>query len=408
MNIMIITLQYVPDGGPSSQLFKMLCDELIKRGHKITMIAAVPHYPSGQVPQSFRHGWIQKTEEDFLTIFRIRLPSINRANLFLRLLQFIIYQLGAAWVAAQQTCDVVLVTNPAIESFLPFFVSVTLKKHPAIFFVADVYPNVGIELGIFRHRTVIEIVKLLERHCLLAADYVWIFSESFSQPLEELGIARNKQALIYGWVDTEFIKPLEKKSGFALEYGLTGYFVVLYAGNIGFSQGWDTILETAAILSEIDPEVLLVLVGDGSARDSLIEQAQQQHLSNIRFIPFQDFKRVPEVLASADIALISLQTNMGSGSIPSKLFSYLASGRSILAVVDEESDLANLIKKAGAGIIVSPNNAKVLAATICEMKANPSQIKRFGSYGRAYAVANHSPQHAAEEIENLCSRAIKK
>lgn len=406
MKILIVTLLYYPDGGPSATLFKMLCEQLVSLKNEVTIIAAVPHYPTGQVSPDYSRVWIQRSNESGVEVVRIRVPSVDRKNLFLRLFQFICYQVGASLVALCQACDVALITNPAIEVFLPFFTLVGLRRKPSVFFVADVYPDVGIKLEIFRNHLSIAAITILERYCLTHARYIWAFSRSFIEPLEKLGVSVDRQEVIYSWIDTDFIRPLERTNSFSRQYTLDNYFVILYAGNIGLSQGWENIVKAAVILRN-QPDIRFVFVGNGSALENLHEQVKQSHIENIQFIPFQPISRVPEVLATADIALLTLQQGIGSGSIPSKTFSYLASGRSVLAILDLDSDAADLVQRSNSGVVVPPEQPDAIAQTILALRDDPLRRATMSKAGRAYCVANHTPEKAAMKVNDLLIRAIE-
>lgn len=405
MKILVVSLLYAPDGGPSAPLFAMLCQHLVSIGHQVTVIAAVPHYPSGRVDSAYRKGWIQRSREHGVEVIRVRVPSGNRNNLFLRLLQFLIYQIGAMWAGLRQRYDVTLITNPALEVGIPFFFLAFLRRIPSVYWVADVYPDVGVQLGIFRHRFIIALVGAIEWFCLRHARYVWIFSESFRPALRQMGVADGKMVLIYSWVDTDFIQVLPRQNHFSSEFQLNDYFVVLYAGNIGLSQDWKSLLQAAQELSD-QADIMFVLVGDGTGKDELMAQVQQMKLDSVRFIPFQPHERIPQVLATADIAFAGLQPGMTAGSIPSKIFSYLASKRPVLAVLDETSDACRLVRESGGGLCVSPDNPGELARNIQVLKQSPALRQQLGQAGRAYILENHSAQQVARQVEALLQQAI--
>ena len=120
MKVLIIAPYYAPDLGPSAPLFTMLSEGLAKRGHKVTVVAAVPHYPSGQVSAKYRGTSIRHSTESGVEVIRVPLPSVNRATLVKRLLQFLCYQFGATWVGLSQQYEVAIVANPALWVWLPF------------------------------------------------------------------------------------------------------------------------------------------------------------------------------------------------------------------------------------------------------------------------------------------------
>jgi colanic acid biosynthesis glycosyl transferase WcaI len=135
-------------------------------------------------------------------------------------------------------------------------------------------------------------------------------------------------------------------------------------------------------------------------------QADSHKLSNVQFLPFQARSRLPEVLGSADVSLIVLRKGMGMGSLPSKTFSILASGRPIIASVDEQSETWDLIQRAQAGLCIEPENPGELIKAILILKNDPNLRERFGKNGRNWAEERHSPQSATFQFEELLYKAI--
>ncbi|HSJ52653.1 MAG TPA: glycosyltransferase family 4 protein [Anaerolineae bacterium] len=407
MRILVVTPYYLPDGGPSAPLFAMLCEQLVRRGHDVSVVAGVPHYPSGRVPPPYRGVHVKRETRGGVQVLRVPVPSLDRARLSLRLLQFLSFQLGATWAGWQCEYDVLLVTNPALHAGLPFASLGPWRRKPAIFSVHDVYPDAGVDLGVFRHRAVIAAIAGLERYCLKRAASVRILSESFAAPLEKLGAPPSRLTLIYDWVDTGLIHPLPRNNAFSREHGLDGRYVVLYAGNIGLSQGLEHVLTAAGSLISED-EIRFVFVGDGASLQHLRAQAGQAGLSNVTFLPFQPRERLPEVLASADVSLVSLQRSAAVRSLPSKTFSILASGRPLVASLDEGSDSWNLIQRAHAGLCVPPESPALLAEAILTLKGDAALAERMGRCGRDYAVRHHSPEAAAARFEELLLAVLER
>jgi colanic acid biosynthesis glycosyl transferase WcaI len=400
MRILVVTPYYQPDGGPSAPLFAMLCEQLVRRAHDVTVVAAVPHYPSGHVPPAYRHRRAWREMRNGVRILRVPVPSLDRSRLALRLVQFLSFQLGASRAGRECAYDVLLVTNPAIHAGLPFASLGPWRHKPAVFSVHDVYPDAGVDLGIFRYRAVIAAVAGLERYCLDRAASVRILSESFAAPLERLGVPRSKMVLIYDWVDTDLIRPMPRHNAFSHEHGLDDRYVVLYAGNIGLSQGLENILTAAGSLAA-DGDIQFVFVGDGASLPYLRAQANEAGLSNILFLPFQPREFLPEVLATADVSLVSLQRGAAVRSLPSKTFSILASGRPLVASLDEGSDSWNLIQRARAGICVPPESPAQLVEAILALKHDVALAEQMGHSGRDYALRHHSPEAAAARFEEL-------
>jgi len=396
----MIVPHYPPDLGPSAPLFANLIQELSQRGHSIIVLTTVPHYPTGVVPDEFRKKFIQREKNKNIEIYRIRIPSLNRSNLTGRFLQFFIYQIGATWVGLKKNYDLAFVANPGLWVWLPFFILCVLRRKPSVYSVYDVYPDVGIRLGIFKNKIIIKIITFLERYCLNHTNVVRIISESFKNGLLNLGVPESKMILIYDWVDIDLIKPMSKINSFSESNDLTNHFIVLYAGNIGFSQGLEVILQVAREMSD-DPEILFLFVGDGSGRAHLIDVANQYQLTNIHFIPFQPRELLPQVLSCADISIVVLKKGIGFNSIPSKILSILASNRPVIASIDEGCEGWQLIQRAEAGVCVPPEDSHLLVDAISKLKENNNLREQYGIKGRNWVVQHHSPQTAADQFEKL-------
>ena len=262
----------------------------------------------------------------------------------------------------------------------------------------------GESLGVFRNRGVVAAVGAWERFCLKRAKKVRILAESFLPGVRALGVPDDKVELIYDWVDTELVRPLPRDNAFAREHDLADKFVVLYAGNTGLSQGLEHVLTVAERLAA-QADICFVFVGDGSGKTRLVQDAQSRHLANVMFLPFQPRSRLPEVLATADVSLVPLQHGIGSQSLPSKSFSILASGRPIIASVDEDSDLARLVQRSEAGLCVPPEDPQRLAEAVMRLHGDAELRVRLGENGRIYAERYHSPESAAEHFEQLLTLA---
>ena len=405
MRILILNTLYEPDVSASAPLIASLSKELVRSGHQVTVVVPVPHYPSGYVSRPFRGRLFWNSIEEGVKVIRIGLPSLDRMKLPLRLLQFFCYQLGAAWAILGQQYDVVLAGSPALSGWLPFAVAVVVRNKPCVYSVQDLYPDVGIALGLFRSKFVIAVISALEKFCLHNATIVQIISNSFLPGLRRLGVSDAKISLVYNWIDTDFIRPLPHLNKFSEEQAFKDRFVVLYAGNMGPSQGLQSVLAAAENLKD-EKDILFVFVGDGVAKNKLVKAAQNRSLTNVLFLPFQPRELLPEMMSSANVSLVPLRKGIELGSLPSKLFTVLASGRPVLACVEKESEMCRLVERAHAGLHVPPEDPIALSRAILELKNNEELCRQLGQNARTWAERNHAPKMAKAKFEQLLSDAI--
>jgi putative colanic acid biosynthesis glycosyltransferase WcaI len=400
MRVLVVTPYYAPDLGPSAALYEMLCENLVRLGSEVSVICAVPHYPTGRVSKEFRGRMLHQEQHNGVDVTRVWVPSIDRTRLGMRQMGFLFYQLLATAVGLRRRYDVLIASNPAFEVALPFFVLGLLRRKPIIYSVHEIYPDIGVKLGIFRLRSVVWLVDWMERLCLRSAACVRVLSEGYKKILEARGAQPSRLAVIHDWVDTDFIRPLPRRNLFSSEWGLDGSFLVMYAGNFGPTQGLEQVVDAARFLAA-EPSIRFVFVGDGAARNSLQQAAREAGLSNIQFIPFQSRELLPLVLGSADVSLITLRRGLGTDSVPSKLYSVLASGRPVIAATETGTDTWNVVLRAGCGLFVEPENPQALAQAILKLYRDEVYRGALGANGRTYVVQHHSMTSAAREFREL-------
>jgi colanic acid biosynthesis glycosyl transferase WcaI len=275
---------------------------------------------------------------------------------------------------------------------------------PFVFNIQDVFPDVAVELGAITNPAVIRAASWLERWTYRRADAVTVLSDDLRDNLVAkiegtVADPLDRVRVIPNFVDTAAIRPADPEAGsYRREHGLAGRQVVMYAGNVGFSQSLDLLLAAARALAD-RPDVTFVVNGGGSARPDLERGAAG--LPNVRFVDFQPKERLPEVLAAADVHVVPLRRGLARSSVPSKTYSILAAGRPVVASVDEGTEVARVVERAGAGLAVPPDDPAAFTAAVTKLLDGPDQARAMGAAGRAFVERWVSPAAVAERYEAL-------
>ena len=177
-------------------------------------------------------------------------------------------------------------------------------------------------------------------------------------------------------------------------------FVILYAGNIGLTSCLEDVLAASEFLKG-DLEIRFVIVGEGVKKNSLQELARQKGLNNILFLPYQPREKFSEMLAAADLSLVTLNLRSSLTSLPSKIFNLMASARPILAIAPPDSELANLVEAADCGVVVPPGQANALATAILNLKQQRARTKEMGDNGRNQLVKKYSRANCVDLHEQM-------
>ena len=192
-----------------------------------------------------------------------------------------------------------------------------------------------------------------------------------------------------GAVDADRIVPMDRMTAYRSELNIGDELVVMYAGNVGYSQSLTMLLYAAKQM----PHITFVINGDGAARADL--ESQAVGLSNIRFAGYQPRDRVGEVLASGDIHVVPLRTGLGAVSVPSKTYSILAAARPVVAAIDAGTEVTRILEQSGAGVSVAPDNEEVFTSALQSMVANIETAREQGRKGREWVETHVSPAAVA-------------
>jgi colanic acid biosynthesis glycosyl transferase WcaI len=201
--------------------------------------------------------------------------------------------------------------------------------------------------------------------------------------------------VIPNFVDTDAIHPSARATAYRRELAIGDEPVVMYAGNVGFSQSLDMIVAAARAI----PEATFVINGHGAARPRL--EAAADGVANIRFGDHQPADRLNEVLATGDIHLVPLRRGLGRVSVPSKIYSILAAGRPVVAAIDADSEINRIVTSAGCGVVVAPDDTQAFIVAIRTVLDTIELGAGMGRAGRAWVEGAASPGATAAAYEEL-------
>jgi colanic acid biosynthesis glycosyl transferase WcaI len=293
--------------------------------------------------------------------------------------------------------DVVLAMSPPLTLGLTGWLVGVLRRAPLVFNVQDVFPDAAVRTGAIRNRRIIAAAEWLERVTYRRAAAVTVLSDGLRRNVAGKlpSTAGDKVHVIPNFVDTEVIRRGDRATSYRSELGIGDEPVVLYAGNVGFSQSLELVLHAARAL----PDATFVINGDGAARRELERRAAG--IPNLRFAGYQPGGRLAEVLASGDVHVVPLRGGLGDVSVPSKTYSSLAAGRPVVASIDLDSEIPRLLADSGAGVAVAPDDPQAFTDALAALLADPRRAAVMGANGREWAVREASPAAVGAAYERL-------
>ena len=388
---------------PTGVVMSRIVHELANRGHELHVVTSLPWYRKHQVEQGWSGALWRVEKTNWGSITRVQpFAGKTKSNLLRRAVGFVLFSYlvglralfaGKVW----RRVDGVLAMSPPLTLGLIGWHTKLFRGGKLVFNIQDIFPDAAIETGAITNKKIISFASWLERTSYKCSDSVVLLSDDLANnvqsKLEQKFHKRVK--VIPNFVDTQAITPMSRMTKYRTELGIDDALVVMYAGNVGFSQSLEMLVSAAREL----PQLIFVINGEGAARESLKKSAHG--LSNVRFGDYQDVSRLSEVLATGDIHVVPLKRGLGSVSVPSKTYSILASGRPVLAAVDLDTEVPRILVAADAGVCVEPDNSAAFISALRAMTLDPKTLSEMGERGRKWVENHASPASVAQRYEAL-------
>ncbi|QTX05425.1 glycosyltransferase [Agromyces archimandritae] len=380
MNLTVIGLNYAPEPTGIAPYTTALAEALAADGHAVRVITGHPHYPEWRV----RPGYGQRGRVDRfggVEVQRIRhaLPPTRHA--IARAWSEITFGVGAA-TSGWRRPDALVLVSPALLASAIVQARARAAGIPVIAWVQDLYASGVAETGAGGGAAV-RGVGMLEARFLRRADAVAVIHDRFADAVVAMHrVPRERVAVIRNWAHLAERPGVDAAAARARLGWPAGERVVLHAGNMGAKQGLENVVEAARLADAADAPVRFVLLGDGNRRAELERAAHGIHRLEFRDpLPDVEFRAA---LAAADVLLVNELPSLTESAVPSKLTSYFASGRPVIAAVSPAGTTAAELQAAGAGVRVDAGSPAELLGAVLAL--DPETAARHGEAGRAYAA----------------------
>lgn len=410
-SVTVLTEYFYPEEASTAQLITELTTNLTDR-FDLTVITGRPNYHDTDretsVPRRENHRGVD--------VIRVRATRFDKDVLPLRVINW----LSFAWLTFIQllqyrdTDTVLTFSNPPILPFAAWLFG-RLTGTPYVYVVYDMYPDMVVELGYLSERN--PVVRLWDwAMCSVYrdADRVVVLGDSMRRRLEtkmddESGFDVDDIAIVENWEDGDFIQPKNKdQNDFAREQGTVDQFTLLYSGNVGRFHELETAIDAIGVLEARGrTDLQLLIIGEGARKEALIERVDRRGIDNVQFLPFQPLERLPETLTCGDASLVGIKPEMVGTCVSSKLYSSLAAGMPVLAVVGEGDEVARTVEACDCGEHVLPADADRAADILARWADNPELVHRYGENARSCFEEEYTLDRGVTEYAALLSTVVE-
>jgi hypothetical protein len=408
MHILFLSDNFPPEvNAPASRTFEH-CREWVRAGHTVTVITTAPNFPKGRLFEGYRNCLWQTEMMDGIRVIRVWTYITANAGFLRRILDYQSFMVAAALAAPfVRRVDVIVGTSPQFFTVCAAWVISVYKWIPFIFELRDIWPESIKAVGAMQDSWWLRRLEALELFLYRRAARIVTVTQSFRANLERRGIDVSKIQVVTNGIDLARYKPLSKKNVLRVKLGLQGKFVAGYIGTQGMAHALETLLEAAAVLKNRTDgkDIVILLLGDGSRKQELQEQARAMKLGNVLFLDSVPKDEVVEYWALLDVSIIHLRkTELFISVIPSKLFECMGMGIPVLHGVAGES--ADIVRKTGCGETFEPENVDELVQLLVKMKQNPDLLQKYSQSGLASAQS-YGRKNLALKMLGIIADAVR-
>jgi colanic acid biosynthesis glycosyl transferase WcaI len=396
---------------PEQFLNNTIARSLVDAGHKVTAVTCVPNYPAGRMFDGYSNR--RRTRENWHGVDIHRVLTVPRGKSRVELLlNYLVYPVAAAWrilrLGRAGCGDVSFVSmpSPLLQALAGIFAK-KVWRVPAVYWVQDIWPESAIITLKIRNRMVIAALEAICGWIYRQADLILVQSDGFHGAIARCGVHSGRIATLPNCAPELFESAVDPVVPDRIRQLIpTGRRILMFAGNIGDSQDFETIVAAAERLDE-RTDLAIVVVGSGRgearARALVAERGLADRIVFLGRFPESD---MPAFLACADAALVSLRDEaIFALTIPSKVQAYLACGRPVLASLSGEG--ASVIARAKAGLVVAPSDPESLSEAMTRLsQLTDDQLSAMGEAGRRYYRKCFSLNAVIGRLEDFLQMAV--
>ena len=406
MRILILTQWFDPEPFYKGIPF---AKELVKLGHEVEILTGIPNYPGGKIYDGYRIRFLQREIISGIPVIRVALYPSHDKSAIKRILNYVSFAVSATMfgVFSVNPTDVLYVYHPPATIGLPALIISLLRRVPFVYDIQDLWPDTLLSTGMIDNKKALFLIDKFCKYVYSKASKIIVLSSGFKAVLINRGVPESKVEVVYNWCDDSQISQKSIQKTLKKKLGMAGKFNILFAGNMGQAQALDAVLAAAALVANRLSEIQFVFVGGGVDVGRLKQKADDLNLKNVLFIPQQPVSKIGKFLNSADILLVHLKKYpLFKITIPSKTQAYMATGKPILMGV--EGAAAELVEKAGAGLLCIPENPSSIAQAVEKLfNMSSADLNKMGSAGKRFYDKELSLRVGVQRFEKIFQQISK-
>jgi colanic acid biosynthesis glycosyl transferase WcaI len=402
IRVLAVGINFGPEHTGIAPYTTQLCEHLADEGMHVTVFTGIPHYPSWTVGAEDKWRLRRTEKHGRLEVRRLRHYVPKKQSAIKRAWYELSFALNVAAQGLKERPDVVLAVVPSLFSAVVAKRIAAKAGVPLIVWVQDLMGNAAAQSGMSGGSKVASLVAAVEKHVLRAAEQVLVLNSHFADYVKSTGVDAGRVAIRPNWShiaqrSTTDPATTRRRLGWA-----TDEVIVLHTGNMGLKQNLQNVIDAARIAAASHSiNVRFILMGDGSQRAGL--QSAAADVPSVQFMDPAPPNEYLDILRAANALLVNEIPESIDMSLPSKLTSYFAAGRPVIASSPALGGTAAQVQSADAGIVVDPSNPEDLVLAVTHLLNNKNQAITYGNNGRVYAQRVLSANRAIADTMRVMS-----
>jgi glycosyltransferase involved in cell wall biosynthesis len=400
MKILYVSQYFPPEMGAPAARVAELARYWVQDGHEVTVLTGFPNHPTGVVPAEYRskiRRLVMRENLDGVSVVRTWLFPFPNRKAYERILNYSSFCASASTTGMfVSRPDVLIATSPQLLVGLSGWWLARTKRVPFVFEVRDLWPESLAAVGMgnpdsMLNRSLSSVAGFLYKR----SEHIVVVTAAFKEYLiQNWRLSPEKISIVENGVESDLFSPRVNNADLRTELGGEGKFVVAYIGTMGMAHGLETLVQAATELQKTAPDVMFLMVGEGSDKERVINRARSQGLTNMRFVGQQPREKVPEFISISDACLVLLKkAELFKTVVPTKMLEFMSCARPVILGVDGQA--RKIMDQARAGVHVEPENVAALVQVITRLAANPVLRETLGRNGRRHIVEHFSRQQTA-------------
>jgi glycosyltransferase involved in cell wall biosynthesis len=389
MRILFITHYFAPDSGAAANRLTRLAYALRARGHQVTVLTTIPHYPRGVIPQGYKRRFTVVEDRDGLRVIQVWLWVTRSPKIIWRLLSQISFMLTCILRGLfVQRPDVILIENQPIFTGFAGWVISKIKRRRYVLNVSDHWPEYLVIAGVVKETSIVyRLFKALTNRTQIDATIITAMSKEYLEGIQaRLNDKLKDGRIIYNAVDLEKFHPTLNGDDFRMQHQLERRWLITFLGVLGSHIDLDTMLTTAAHFKD-QPDIQFLFVGTGAQKNKLTEALRQPDFAHCRHIEWLDADDIPAFWAVSDIHFWALQDNeLDKRRFQAKLYEALATGTP--TVIATEGIMHDLLHAENMGITVPFGDSNSMIQAIEHLTQDADYFTQIRTNARRYAEAH--------------------